>query len=251
MGLYNTKAIVLRSIKLAENDKLVTFLTEDFGKIKCAAKGARSIKSKFGAALESMSFIQLIYFGKENQSIYRLNHCDILESFQSIRDDFEKVYTAVYFNELVDALSAEGDRTAKLFHFLLETFYTLKDQAELETLCPLFEMRIMALSGYMPQLDHCVLCKTVPAGKWVDFSYKKSGVACINCCSQTKPNIRIRAGTLNYLKKLLSIDVRQTQRLKIPKSLEREIESLTHKMVSQYVVRELKSYPFIRKMTVT
>lgn len=251
MGLYNTKAIVLRNITLSETDKLVTFLTEDRGKIKCAAKGARSIKSKFGAALEPLSFIQLIYFGKENQNIYRLNHCDIIESFQSLRDDFEKIYTAVYFNELVEAMSAEGDRNAPLFHFLLETLHTLKERTNLETLCALFEMRIMALSGYTPRLDHCVLCKTIPAGEWIDFSYKKGGVACVNCFSQTKPNVRIQAGTLNYLKKLLSIDVRQSQRLKIPKILEKEIESLTHKLVSQYVVRELKSYPFISKMAVT
>lgn len=251
MGLYNTKAIVLRTINLSETDKLITFLTEDHGKIKCAAKGARSIKSKFGAALEPMSFIQLIYFGKENQNIYRANHCDILESFQSVRDDFQKIYTAVYFNELTDAMSVDGDRNAKLFHLLLETLHALKNQDNLKTLCPLFEMRIMALSGYMPRLDHCVLCKTTPAGEWINFSYKKSGVACVNCFLQTKPNVRIRAGTLNYLKKLLSIDLRQSRRLKIPKNLEKEIESLTHQMILQYARYELKSYSFIRKMAVT
>ena len=250
MGLYKTKAIVLRTINLSETDKLVTFLTEERGKIKCAAKGARSLKNKYGAALEPMSFIQLLYFGKDNQSIYRLNHCDIIESFQSVRDDFEKIYTAVYFNDLADAMSAEGDRNVKLFNFLLETLHILKEHENLETLCPLFEMRIMALSGYMPRLDQCVLCKIIPKGEWIDFSYKKSGVVCANCFLQTKPNVRIRAGTLNYLKKLLSIDIRQSQRLKIPKNLEKEIGSLTHRLVSQYVVRELKSYSFIRKMSV-
>ncbi|MFQ5672538.1 MAG: DNA repair protein RecO [Nitrospinales bacterium] len=251
MGLYNTKAIVLRVINLAEKDKLITLLTEDHGKIKCAAKGARNIKSKFGAALEPMSFIQMIYFGKENQGIYRLNHCDILESFQSVREDIDKIYTAIYFNELVDAMAAEGDRDTKLFCFLLNALRELKSRPVPETLCPLFEMRIMALSGYMPRLNQCVVCRTIPDGEWIDFSFKKSGVACRNCAPKTRPNLRIQAGTLNYLRKMLSIDVNRSQRLKIPKNLEKEIESLTHKLVSQYVGREMKSYPFIRKMAVS
>lgn len=250
MGLHNTKAIVLRSINLSEKDRLITCLTEHHGKIKCAAKGARNIKSKFGAALEPMSFIQMIYFGKENQEIYRLNHCDILESFQSIREDIGKIYTAVYFNELVDAMAAEGDRDTKLFYFLLDTLRELKSRATPETLCPLFEMRIMALSGYTPRLNQCVVCRAIPEGEWIDFSFKKSGVVCGNCAPKTRPNLHIRAGTLSYIKKMLSIDVNRSQRLKIPKNLEKEIESLTHKLVSQYAGREMKSYSFIRKMAV-
>ena len=106
MGLYKTRAIVLKSIKLSETDKLVTFMTERYGKIKCAAKAARRPKNRFGAALEPLSFIQLIYFGKEHQDIFQLNHCDIIQSFQGIREDLSKIYTALYFNELADSMIA-------------------------------------------------------------------------------------------------------------------------------------------------
>ena len=52
MALFNTEAIVLRSINLSETDKLVTFMTDEFGKVKCVAKAARKLKNRFGAALE-------------------------------------------------------------------------------------------------------------------------------------------------------------------------------------------------------
>ena len=101
MPLFHTEAIVLRSINLSESDKLVTFMTKRYGKVKCVAKAARKIKNRFGATIEPLSHIQLIYFGKENQTLYRLNHSDIIHSFQDIRDDLQKVYTGIYFSELI------------------------------------------------------------------------------------------------------------------------------------------------------
>ena len=90
MPLFHTEAIVLRSINLSESDKLVTFMTKRYGKVKCVAKTARKIKNRFGATIEPLTHIQLIYFGKENQTLYRLNHSDIIHSFQDIRDDLQK-----------------------------------------------------------------------------------------------------------------------------------------------------------------
>ena len=62
MALYKTRAIAIKSINLSESDRLVTFMTENHGKIKCVAKGARKIKNQFWGALEPMSLIHLIYF---------------------------------------------------------------------------------------------------------------------------------------------------------------------------------------------
>lgn len=248
MGLHHTKAIVLRSINLSETDKLVTFLTEEYGKIKCIAKAARKVKSRFGAALEPMSCIHMIYFGKQNAEIFRLNQCDIIQSFQAIREDFQKIYTAVYFNELVDAMVPEGERGSEIFHFLLDTLNAVKDQAEAETLCRLFEMRIMALSGYAPRLDQCAVCRKTPQTQWMGFSFQRSSVICQDCTRQVRPEIKMRAGTLSYLKKLASIDIKQCQRLKIPKTMKSEIAAVTHRMVLFQLGRELKSYPFIEKM---
>ena len=97
MALHRTRAIVLKSINLSDSDRLVTFLTKSHGKVKCVAKGARKLKNRFWGSLEPMSHIHLIYFGKENQNLYRLNQADIIESFQSIREDLGKLYKGVYF----------------------------------------------------------------------------------------------------------------------------------------------------------
>nr|NIQ03547.1 DNA repair protein RecO [Nitrospinaceae bacterium]NIR57438.1 DNA repair protein RecO [Nitrospinaceae bacterium]NIS87905.1 DNA repair protein RecO [Nitrospinaceae bacterium]NIT84774.1 DNA repair protein RecO [Nitrospinaceae bacterium]NIU46948.1 DNA repair protein RecO [Nitrospinaceae bacterium] len=62
---------------------------------------------------------------------------------------------------------------------------------------------------------------------------------------------RIQSGTLNYLRKFLTLDLGHTGRLKVPKEVEAEIESITHRLVLARLGRELKSYPFIKQMAQT
>ena len=198
MGLHNTRAIVLRTIKLSENDKLVTFLTERHGKIKCSAKAARRIKNRFGGSLEPLSFTNIIYFGKENQEIFNLNNCDIIQSFQNIREDLGKFFTAIYFNELLDSILANGQNPQGLFLFVLESLDGIQKGLNIETLCRLFEIRIMTLTGYAPRFDQCALCKQEPNGGNLGYSFQRNGIICHNCGKNINAELRINAGTLNY-----------------------------------------------------
>ena len=153
MALYKTRAIVIKSINLSESDRLVTFFTKNYGKVKCVAKGARKAKNCFWGSLEPMSLIHLIYFGKENQSLYRLNHADIIESFQSIRDDFGKLYKGVYFLELIDSMILEGHSDKPIFNLLQQALFALKQETELDSLIRLFEVRMLSLLGFKPQIE--------------------------------------------------------------------------------------------------
>ena len=250
MPLFKSNAVVLRSMDLFETDRLVTFMTEDRGKIKCVAKASRKMKNRYGAGLEPMSQIHIVYFGKENQDLYRLNSCDILESFQEIREDVRKIYTGIYFLELTDTMLREAHYEPKIYRLLLNALRALKSQEETETLCRLFEMRILALSGYKPLLTYCTLCRNIPESKWVGFSYNHFGILCGACSDIERTELKFRAGTLEYLKKLLTLEPRQSGRLKFPKASEEEIEKISHRLIQLQLGREPKSYPFIKMMAV-
>ncbi len=248
MALYKTRAIAIKSINLSESDRLVTFMTENHGKVKCVAKGARKIKNQFWAALEPMSLIHLIYFGKEHQSLFRLNHSDIIESFQTIRDDFDKLYTGIYFLDLIDAMILEGHREVKVFSLLHQSLAALNQQSELEPLRRLFEIRLLSLAGYQPQLEHCVLCRKAPQNGLISFSYAHNGILCNSCCRRAGSDIQFSTGTRNYIKKLLEVEIKTCERLKFPKGQTDEIEKVTHRLILSHLGRELKSYPFIKNM---
>ncbi|GJL78361.1 MAG: DNA repair protein RecO [Nitrospinaceae bacterium] len=248
MPLYRTKGIVLRSINLSETDKLVTFMTEHFGRVKCVAKAARKIKSKFIGSLEPMSYVHLIYFGKESQTLHRLNNADIIQSFQAVREDFQKLYTGIYMNELVDAMAPEGHQEIKVFQLLLDSLEALQDQNNRELLCRMFEIRLLSLSGYRPELNHCTVCKSTRVNGWVGFSYNRRGIVCGTCMKSNGSEIKFTTGTWNYLKKMLTLEIKVSGRLKFPKGMDEEVEKVTHRLILSHVGRELKSYPFIKKM---
>jgi DNA repair protein RecO (recombination protein O) len=248
MALYKTRAIAIKSMNLSESDRLVTFMTENYGKVKCVAKGARKSKNQFWGALEPMSLTHLIYFGKEQQSLFRLNQSDIIESFQTIRDDFDKLYTGVYFLDLIDAMILEGHHEPRIFGLLYQSLAALDQQTELEPLRRLFEIRLLSLSGYKPQLEHCVLCRKAPENGLISFSYAHNGILCNSCCSRARTDIKFSTGTRNYIKRLLEVEIKTCERLKSPKSQTEEIEKVTHRLILSHLGRELKSYPFIKNM---
>ncbi len=212
------------------------------------AKAARRIKSRYGASLEPMSHLSLIYFGKENQSLYKVSQCDIVQSFQSVRENHDKFYTGIYFLELVDSLTAEAHSEPAIFDLLVEGLKQVQVQEDLGTLCRFFEMRIISLAGYKPRLNQCIQCRKEPESRQVGYSFSKQGIVCSNCMDDVGFETRINNGTLRYLKKLMSLDIQRTERLKIPKGTEDEIESITHRLILARLGRELKSYPFIKKM---
>lgn len=248
MGLYRTNGIVLRSIKLSETNKLVTFMTEHYGKVKCVAKGARKIKSRFVGSLEPMSYVYLIYFGKENQQLYSLNQADIIQSFHPVREDFQKLFTGIYLNELVDAMLAEAHEEKEIFRLLLDSLHVLQNQSNLETLCRMFEIRLLSLTGHKPELNQCTVCRTHTVNGWVGFSYNRRGIVCGVCMKKVSTEIKFSTGTLNYLRKLLTLDINCSGRLKFPRGMDEEVEKVTHRLILAHVGRELKSYPFIKSM---
>ncbi len=248
MPLFRTRALVLRVHYLSDTDKLVTFYTERYGKIKAVAKGARRIKSKFGASLEPLTLISLIYFGKEHQSLYRVNQCDIVEFHQTVRDSLATCFYALYFIDLLDSLTAEGQTDPNLFMFVTSTLESLTPEQNPELLCRIYELRILALLGYKPRLEQCVKCGQFPRSHWVGFSYNSQGIYCAPCLDGNPVETRINLGTLQYLKKLLTLDLNRWSRLKIPKGSEEELEQFTHRLILARLGRELKSYPLLKQI---
>ena len=117
-----------------------------------------------------------------------------------------------------------------------------------KTLRRLFEIQLLSLAGYKPQLDRCVSCKASVDKGWLGFDIIHNGVLCEPCNRRIRPEIRFQAGILNYLKKLVTLEIKNCDRLKFPRGACEEIEKVTHRLIVSHTGRELKSYPFIKQM---
>ena len=100
MPLRETEAIVLRTYRLGEADKIVSLFTRQFGRLRAAAGGAQRTKSRYGGTLEPLSYIRLWLFERENRDLLRLNSAELLESFFDMQKDYRRQVAAQYLVEV-------------------------------------------------------------------------------------------------------------------------------------------------------
>lgn len=145
MPTYKTKAISLKAASFAEADKLVTLFTREYGKIKVVAKSARRVPSRLGGRVEALTYLDC--FIAKGKSLDILSQCEVLESFQSVRNDSEALKTALYFLKLVKAGTVEGQTHPELFDLLLLALIKLKEKINPARLALRFEKAFLRLEG--------------------------------------------------------------------------------------------------------
>ena len=117
MALYRDEAVVVRTYKLGEADRIVVLFTRDRGKVRAVAKGVRKTSSRFGARLEPMSHVALqLYEGRELDTI---TQAESLEHFRELREDLERITRAASILEVVDHMTQEREPNAKLYTMLV------------------------------------------------------------------------------------------------------------------------------------
>src|SRR6202521_60550 len=110
--LYTTDALILRTYKLGESDRIVVFLTRDRGKKRGVAKNARQSRRRFGGGLEPMTWGRVAYVERERRDLVLLNYVEPTRSPLSAADGDALSY-AGYFAELIDEWAQEADPNRK------------------------------------------------------------------------------------------------------------------------------------------
>src|ERR1043166_8365500 len=118
MRLVTTDAIVLRSYNLAEADRIVVCLTRSVGLVRAVAKGARRMKSRFGAALEPFTLIRLSFHERENRDLVALSSAEILTSYFNLNSRVESAELLAYMGELVAEFAPPHEADERLFRML-------------------------------------------------------------------------------------------------------------------------------------
>ena len=180
MSLYRDQGVVLRTIRLGEADRIVTFLTESHGKVRAVAKGVRRTKSRFGARLEPMTNAALLlYQGRELDVV---TQAETIDHFRSVREDLGAMGAAVSMLEAVDQISQEHHADPRLYQMLVGALRFLAGSRS-ALVVPAFFLKVLALEGFRPVLDRCVSCGT-PDGAdqpLVAFDLGEGGALCRSC----------------------------------------------------------------------
>ncbi len=159
MGLVETEAIVLQTYKLADADKIVLCMTEKAGLVRGVARGARRLKSKFGASLEPFTLIHLTFFEKETRELVTIKGAEIVKSYFNSSGSSEAFESLVYILELVKEFAPPHHADEKLFRMLRACVDFLAGAPERSAAASVYtELWTLRLTGFLPEFRNCGVC---------------------------------------------------------------------------------------------
>jgi DNA repair protein RecO (recombination protein O) len=183
---YKTEAVVLRSFRLGEADRVLHLYTLDRGRVGAVAKGVRKTKSRFGARLEPLSQVELLLHqgGGELQTVTGV---DLISSHRAAREDPYRLGAGLIGAEAMLRLFPEQEANPRAFR-ALSRFLDLLDElvpppartrGAVDPLVLSFQLKLLWLSGYLPHLTSCAECgaETGLAG----YSPEAGGAVCTSC----------------------------------------------------------------------
>jgi DNA repair protein RecO (recombination protein O) len=184
IGLYRAQGIVLRSIRLGEADRIVSFYTQAHGRVRGVAKGARKSKSRFGGRLDAFTHVDLqLYKGRGDLDI--VTQADILTRPRRLRVDYASFCAAAAIADAVERTTPERERNVRLFLLLRTGLQALEDGAEDPPLLAYaFLAKLASMGGLHPTLPVCVECGSAQR---VAFSHARGGAVCRACLDRADP----------------------------------------------------------------
>ncbi|MDI9570723.1 MAG: DNA repair protein RecO [Pseudomonadota bacterium] len=247
---HRARAIVLHTLDYGESDRIATFYTREFGKLKGIAKGARRSRRRFANSLEPFSFTQVLFSRRGGgDSLAMVDQCEIIDHFPMIRSDLEKSVAASYLVELTGAFTVEGKRNEAVFQLLVD-FLSLMENGPFRTgLLSFFEIRLLGLAGYEPILDRCSRCHVpLDAGRTFHFSNSRGGLQCSRCVSVPEAAPALSLGTIRSLLHGKALPARNLSRLLLSPRADDESRRLLVSFIRHILGRELKSWQVLRQL---
>src|SRR5258706_6030085 len=145
MATYRANAIVLRTIKLGEADRIVNLVTEHRGKVRAVVKGVRKTKSRFGARLEPLTHVSLLLY--EGRNLDTITQAETIDHFRNVREDLDRLSRATALLEAVDAIVQEGEDDHRVHQMLLGALRTL-DAQPAALVVPAFFWKLLSHVGF-------------------------------------------------------------------------------------------------------
>ncbi len=244
--LYNTEAVVIHRSKLGEADYILTLYTPHLGKLSAVAKGVRRPRSKLGGHVELLTHSQVLL--ARGRNLDTLTQSQTIHSFLPLREDLERVSRGLYVAELVHRFTEEHLENFPLFQLLVGTLEWLGRPGAGELVLRYFEVRVLDVLGYRPQLSTCVGCGSKLEPTLNFFSSASGGVLCPDC-GRGEPQARtLSVAALKVLRLFQGADRDLASRVKMNAQLSLELKILLRGYMGYLMEREVKSAAWLDRL---
>ena len=232
MSLYRDEAVVLRTWKLGEADRIVSMHTLAHGKVRAVAKGVRRTRSKFGARLELACHLSVqLYRGRGE--LDTVTQAQTIERFTTLRSEPARFARASAMLEAVDHLAAEANADPDRHVMLVRALDTV-NRTDSPLVMAGFFLKLLSLEGVQPELDRCVSCGATEPLDAVEASL--GGVLC-RLCRQGMP---VSAEALELLRQILGGGLGAALR-RPPDAVTEEVSAVAIAAMETHLERRLRS----------
>ena len=250
MPVYTSEALILRTYKLGEADRIVVFLTRDRGKKRGVAKGARRARSRYTGALEPMTRAGVAYYERELRDLVRLNYVEPVMSPLAAIGSAGASATLLghvgYFAELIDEWAPEAHADERLYRLGSAVVDAVAAGAPVEKLARYFEYWLLRLQGVYPSLGACPAC-----GAGFDSGAmmppREELFVCRRCAPSGGGTV-LSAEAMGFLRRSGRTPPEQLETLTLDGRSSSELETVHRRLLHAHLDKELKSVRVLREI---
>ncbi|GAC1446198.1 MAG: DNA repair protein RecO [Pyrinomonadaceae bacterium] len=196
-GLHETEAITLRTYKLGDADKIAVLLTKQNGLVRGVARGARRLKSRYGASLEPCTHTSVTFQEKEGRELVKLGHAEIIRSYFDLSCDPKHAAILEYMCDVLIHFAPPHEPNEKLFRMTKACLDAAADAPEdLSRIARYFEIWTLRLGGFLADWRRCTRCGSNLKGN--AHASEDGRLSCTHCGS----GVVLSAKTLEHLHSL-------------------------------------------------
>jgi DNA repair protein RecO (recombination protein O) len=251
--IYSTHALLLRRRDVNDADRVVTVLTPRAGKLELIAKGVRKTTSRKSGHLEPFMHVMVTVAQARTWDI--ITEVATVETFRNLRLNLAGIAAASYVVEVLDSFVEGGDECQPIWELALFVLRAIDEQVGGDgsgtvrpELLRWFDLQILSLAGFAPQLFRCVACARPLEPTLNFFGIHEGGVFCPQCGAQRQDVEPIQVDALKMLRFLQSQRWDEVSRVQIRPGVLRQVESLLSRYLLAILERHLRSVDFLRRL---
>lgn len=243
---FRVEAVVLRHSDWGEADRLISLYTQSLGKVRAIAKGVRKLQSRKAGHLEPFTRVNLLL--ARGRDMFIITQAETLDAYQCLRENLERLGYASYIVEVLDQFTFEEGENNALYRLLADTLGRLDSYPDPVLVVRYYEVRLLDLLGFRPQLFQCVGCQAEVKPEDQYLSAELGGVLCPRCGVATPGAQPISMTALKYLRHFQRSSFQEAARAMLSPGVNREMEMLVEHYLTYHLERGLKSPAVIRRM---
>lgn len=243
-----TDGLIIKNLNVGEADRIVTILTREKGVVRASARGARRVNSRLSTATRLFCYSDFTLF--KSREKYIIDDAQPLEFFMGLDENLEKLALAQYFAQLDGFLAPEEESAGLYLRLLLNALHLIANSSKpLRLVKAVFELRILTMAGYMPDIVACKNC-----GSYEDdimYLDPLSGTLLCSHCAENEVSgekIAVTKGTLAAMRHAIYADFSKIFSFSLPKPAINEFADASQKYLLNQIERSFPTLDFYNEI---